>query len=215
MINSTERTRRLNRDRIWGLVDPTLRDQEGPEPWRSPRQIRSPARYHQAHSAWKRRKRRIMKQFFNAFNKATRTKNRSWKLDGVNSAGDLTNSHLKTIRTRLITKIEHEERENLGVGVQILHGPTRPMRQRPDYAEAARIKNRLRREAGDWKAVDTSQQTSTSTSKWTIYAISPKNQNIRLIPRPDGDGILHLRLQVRHGGDERGGLPLSWRERWV
>ena len=74
-------------------------------------------------SAWRRRKRRIMEQFFNAFNKVTRTENRSWKMDETkNSSGDLTNSHLKTIRTRLLVKNKHDDRK-LGYWHQTFKDP--------------------------------------------------------------------------------------------
>ena len=60
-----------------------------------------------------------------------------------NSAGDFTNSHLKT------TYEERARPEKTWVLALNTEGPTGPMRERPDYAEAARTKNRLRHEAGD------------------------------------------------------------------
>ena len=95
----------------------------------------------------------------------------------------------KENHTYVCTAEEHERREQLGVLVLNSQGKNGPMRQREDYAEAIRIKERLHEESGEGRTKNGSQD-------------SVKELN-ELTRKLDGDGILLLphQARLRRGGN--------------
>ena len=101
---------------------------------------------------------------------------------------------------------ERARREKTWLLALNTQGPTGQIRQRPDYADAVRIRNRLKSEAADEKSKNTSQQTSRQRASQSLIQQS-QNQTTELILRQAGYGTLHLPPHVRHGGDQQiGGL---------
>ena len=91
--------------------------------------------------------------------------------------------------TYVCTEEEHKRRENSWVSVLNSQGKKGPMKQREDYAEAIRIKERLHEESGEGSTKNGSQD-------------SVKEPN-ELTRKLDGDGILLLphQARLRRGGN--------------
>ena len=109
----------------------------------------------------------------------------------------------KEDHTYVCTAEDHRIGGNSWILVLNSQSKNGPVKQREDYAEAHRIKERLYEVSGERRTKDPSQQTSTAKSDSTV--LKTRMEPNELTPKLDGDGILLLphQARLRHGGNHQ------------
>ena len=186
----SQRKREKGSGSIWYTINSTQRDKERSTSWRASWEHWATTEFiTQLTLRLKRQIKGDMTLYWNDFRIVQFAESHSSRSDATKQSAHTTTKFQKKIHTYVCSAEEHKRCQNSWVLILNSQGTNGPMKQREDYADAIRIKERLYEEFGEGrtKLHPSNQVRQRANQPFLRFSEGAE----RVDPKLDGDGILY------------------------